>query len=428
MTRKQRRNRRWLCVDVPSVQELSETPDEELARRTLPKGFYLWFLMHDMRTMYAVLSERVFLTRGVLDYLYDYTRWGPNKLHSKLFLCTEYNQHQKCSNGFLCREVHCGLSTESALDATAFGVLTNANGCPTAVNAKDGTSRQPQQQQPPPNVLLSHTLHSRWTPVWAAATLPRGVTFRVALPNNPKPVEEYDSGWIFVTKVVRDHYERLLNNEPPLVTLQHCANFAKNGVCCFGPSCQFVHVVHYGDPCEMNTLEDTNSVSSGKSCGNSSPSHIGKKTKSASITDSVAESSKTSRHGLTFSLPTSPGASITNQPRFHARENNAYGSSLPNNQYVLLPPNVMQAEPSPMGPPRPQLRQQQQQPFLSPESLSCFNPMGAPVFLLPGSDRLQQQQMLLQQQQQQQQPVYTIMLPSPDGQLGPVSPIFVMPY
>ncbi|KAH9600534.1 hypothetical protein LSM04_006219 [Trypanosoma melophagium] len=220
MTRKRGRNRRWLCVEVPSVQELAEIPDEELALRTLPKGFYLWFLMHDMRNMYAVLSERVFLTRGVLGYLYDYTRWGPNKLHSKLFLCTALNQQQHCSNGLLCREVHCGLSTDCALDASAFG---------------DGTSRQ--QQQHPSNVLLSHTLYSRWTPVWAAATLPRGVTFHVALPNNPKPVEEYDSGWIFVTKVLRDHYERLLRNEPPVVTLQHCANFAKNGVCCFGPSC-----------------------------------------------------------------------------------------------------------------------------------------------------------------------------------------------
>ncbi|KAF8295548.1 putative zinc finger containing protein [Trypanosoma cruzi] len=427
--RQRKRNKRWLFFDVPSVEELAGIPDEELAKRTLPKGFYLWFFAHHMRTIYAVLSEHVYLTRGVLDYLYDYLRWGPNKIHNKLFICSSYNREMQCSNGFLCREVHCPFNTDTAMEASIYNVFSNANGCPTS------TERKEKSLKHPPNVLLWHSLHSRWTPPWAYPTLPRGATFRVAMPNNPNPVEEFDSGRIFVTKVVREHYERFLRNEPPTVALQHCANYSKNGVCCFGQNCQFVHVVsHTGERAEKDSSVGDLSIKSAPGNANASIRPIpGQKGNSTTFSESCGETSRTSCPMMHFSLSSSPSTSVNAPPRAISTKSVASDTSMLNTQLLLLSTPLIQTGQSPQSrencqkqiqlqQSQPQLQPQKQgqlQPCLSTGCLPQFNPATAPFFLLQGPEK--SQPISLQQ-------MYALPVPPQDGNAKGVSPLYFMPY
>ncbi|RNF14461.1 uncharacterized protein Tco025E_05831 [Trypanosoma conorhini] len=419
-TRQRKRNKRWLCVDVPSVEELAGVPEKELAARTLPKGFYLWFLAHHMRTIYAALSEHVCLTHGVLDYLYDYLRWGPNRVQDKLFLCASYNKSKKCSNGFLCREVHCPFSTENALEANAFNIFSNANGCPTSAEPKE------KGPHPPSNVLLWHALHSRWTPSWAYPVLPSGVTFRVAMPNNPKPVEEFDSGRLFVTKVVQEHYGRLLRNEPPAVALQHCANYSKNGVCCFGPNCQFVHVVSYRGECaeadQSLDGDSTRSVGCNKRASHSTST--AQHRSSMSLTDSSGETLTTSYSMLHLSLPSSPAASATASSCVVPTQAMAPETAIPNTQLLFFPASMLQAGSSPQHGDR--IQRQPQEEFqrhqfrsgLPPGNLTPFTPT-SPVYLV---QRAKDQPSLSVQE------MYTFMLPSQEVNMNGAPPLCFMPY
>ncbi|ESL09318.1 hypothetical protein TRSC58_02962 [Trypanosoma rangeli SC58] len=419
--RRRKRNKRWLCVEFPTVEELAGVSEEKLASLTLPKGFYLWFLAHHMRTIYATLSENVYLTHGVLDYLYEYSRWGPNRVQNKLFLCSSYNQNKQCRNGFLCREVHCPFTAESALEASAFNVFSNANGCPTSAEPKEKGPRSP------PNVLLWHALHSRWTPSWAYPVLPSGVTFRVAMPNNPKPVEKFDSGRLFVTKVVQEHYGRFLRNEPPAVALQHCANYSKNGVCCFGPNCQFVHVVSYtGERTETERSVDEDSTNS-ESCNNvASPlTSTAQKMSTMAPTDSSGETLKASCSMLRFSFPPSPAAPATTSLGVIPTQSKTSDTSMPNTQLLFFPAPVHQAVTVPQHGdpyqqhPQQELQRRQFQPGPLPGNLSSSFAPSSQFYLLQGTKNPQSLPV---------HEMYTFMLPPQDVNMNDGSSLCFMSY
>ena len=122
----------------------------------------------------------------------------------------------------------------------------------------------------PDHLILRHSLHTRWTSTKTYPTLPAGVEFRVALPNTPTPVDTYDSSVLFVTRGAQEYYNQCKRNEQPAVTMQHCAHYSKNGICCFGEDCQFVHVVHYKahDRAE-GSLSDPEALSANSSSANS---------------------------------------------------------------------------------------------------------------------------------------------------------------
>ncbi|KPI87578.1 hypothetical protein ABL78_3329 [Leptomonas seymouri] len=277
------RAKKWDTIQIPSIDELELMTEEEIRSMTLPTGFCVRFFCHDMDHLFTVASDQVKVTRGVLDCLHDYNQLGPNKSRNKLFLCSQYNNTKECMNGSLCREVHCALNVEDAEDALKYQVPSNATGAPNVVtlaSAEDILAKKlnepltagtavpafttVEDSNPlnsivvggsapetatciymPDHLILRHSLHTRWTSTKTYPTLPVGVEFRVALPNTPTPVDAYDSNALFVTRGAQEYYNQCTRNEQPTVTMQHCAHYSKNGICCFGEDCQFVHVVHY---------------------------------------------------------------------------------------------------------------------------------------------------------------------------------------
>ncbi|KPA85596.1 hypothetical protein ABB37_00007 [Leptomonas pyrrhocoris] len=280
---KKMRSKKWDTIQIPSIDELELMTEAEIQKMTLPVGFCVRFFCHDMDHLFTVASGQVKVTRGVLDYLHDYNQLGPNKSRNKLFVCSQYNRTKECLNGSLCREVHCALNVDDAEDALKYQVPSNATGAPNVVtlaSAEDILTKKLNEpltagtavpafstvddSNPlesivggggatdigtciymPDGLILRHSLHTRWTSTKTYPTLPPGVEFRVALPNTPTPVDAYDSSVLFVTRGAQEYYNQCKRNEQPAVTMQHCAHYSKNGICCFGEDCQFVHVVHY---------------------------------------------------------------------------------------------------------------------------------------------------------------------------------------
>lgn len=303
------RSKKWDTIQIPSIDELELMTEKEIQNMTLPTGFCIRFFCHDMDHLFTVASDQVKVTRGVLDYLHDYNQLGPNKSRNKLFVCSQYNKTKECMNGSLCREVHCALNVEDAEDALKYQVPSNATGAPNVVTlapAEDILSKKlnepltagtavpaftaaVEDSNPldsivvgsgsaeagaciymPDHLILRHSLHTRWTSTKTYPTLPAGVEFRVALPNTPTPVDTYDSSVLFVTRGAQEYYNQCKRNEQPAVTMQHCAHYSKNGICCFGEDCQFVHVVHYKahDRAE-GSLSDPEALSANSSSANS---------------------------------------------------------------------------------------------------------------------------------------------------------------
>ncbi|KAG5479019.1 hypothetical protein LSCM1_02861 [Leishmania martiniquensis] len=305
------RCKKWDTIQIPFIDDLEALTEREIQNIPLPSGFCVRFLCHDMEHLFTVASAHVRITRGTLDYLHDYNQLGPNKSRSKLFVCSHYNKMKECMNGHLCREVHCVLNVEDAQDALPYQVPSNATGAPNLVmlapaeeiiarrlneplasgnstsvvstvedsnpldsiigggSASDGTT----SFYMPDQLILRHTLHTRWTSTKMYPTLPSGVEFRVALPNTPTPVDTYDSSALFVTRGAQEYFNLYMRNEQPTVTMQHCAHYSKNGICCFGEDCQFVHVVHFKfrDRAE-NAVSDADPSSMGSSGTNSESS------------------------------------------------------------------------------------------------------------------------------------------------------------
>eukprot|EP00796_Vickermania_ingenoplastis_P010241 gene10241-7180_t len=303
---KKGRLKKWELIPVPSIDHLKEVPELELSRQLLEPGFCIRFFQQDMLYLYTVASHRVLITRGVLDYLHDYNQLGPNKSRNKIFLCSEFSKENKCLNGSLCREVHCVLSIADAKDANLYGVTSNATGAPNIVetveeeillrqaerstieplNDDASSSFESSVSSPgldntvvrmPDSHILRHSLHSRWTTKAMYTTLPPGVPFQVALPNTPTPVDEYDSGELFATKGAQEYYDHLVKNKLSTLSMQHCAHFTKNGICCFGEDCAFVHVVHQRQREKIDgSSSDVDTMSGGES---STSSDLGRRMK-----------------------------------------------------------------------------------------------------------------------------------------------------
>ncbi|KAG5505379.1 hypothetical protein GH5_03398 [Leishmania sp. Ghana 2012 LV757] len=306
------RCKKWDTIQIPFIDDLEALAEREIQNMPLPSGFCIRFLCHDMKHLFTVASNHVRITRGILDYLHDYNQLGPNKNRSKLFVCSQYNKAKKCMNGYLCREVHCVLNVEDAQDALRHQVPSNATGAPNLVTlapAEDIVAKRlneplvagnsvsavniVENTNPldsiigggggtdgiasfymPDQLVLRHTLHTRWTSTKMYPTLPSGVEFRVALPNTPTPVDAYDSSLLFVTRGAQEYFNLCKRNEQPTVTMQHCAHYSKNGICCFGEDCQFVHVVHFKfrDRAD-NTASDVDALSMGSSGTNTESRH-----------------------------------------------------------------------------------------------------------------------------------------------------------
>ncbi|CCW66281.1 unnamed protein product [Phytomonas sp. Hart1] len=307
---KKTRTKKWEVIELPAIDVLELLSEEELADVSLPAGFCIRFFRHDMHYLYTVALNYVKLTRGVLDYLQDYNQLGPNKSRNKLFVCIQYDRNKECPNGSLCREVHCVIPLERVEDASLYNVPSNATGAPSVVKvvsgkeifekklnkaltntqASDGASGVPgpvtAPDEPettpldtlaasgslveangysdsviylPSDTILQHSLHSRWTSKKMYRTFSSGVLFKVALPNTPTPVDTYDSGELFITKGALEYYEQCIHKETTSVTMQHCAHYSKNGICCFGEDCQFVHVLHYNPRERVENGDNSNS-------------------------------------------------------------------------------------------------------------------------------------------------------------------------
>lgn len=344
---KKSRIKKWEIIPIPSINELKDVPESEVSQRLLGTGFCIRFFQQDMLFLYSVASHRVLMTRGVLDYLHDYNQLGPNKSRNKIFLCSEFSKNQSCLNGSLCREVHCVLPIAEAQDAIIYGVISNATGAPNLVEVcDDATLLQPQERplnseklnedmscsyessassaldhasviRMPDHCILKHSLHSRWTTKAMYPTLPSGVKFQVALPNTPTPVDEYDSGELFATKGAQEYYDHVVNNKVSTLSMQHCAHFTKNGICCFGEDCAFVHVVHQrqkdradGSSSDVETISGTESSTTSESGRrvNKKKSGASKETP-LSIDDSRLRSEKRGNgHG-------GPGKNLHSQPQ-----------------------------------------------------------------------------------------------------------------
>lgn len=272
-SKKGRLSKKWDIIPIPLIPDVKDLSENELRHKLFDPGFCIRFFRQDMQYLYIVPSHCVLTTRGVLDYLHDYNQLGPNKSPHKLFLCSQFSLSRQCINGFSCREVHCVLPVDEAVDANIYGVSSNATGAPNIVEICNEAvlRRQNDPNMPyetsssvdlssssgsflsesddispikiPENMVLRHSLHSRWTTRGMYPTLPPGITFQIALPNTPTPVEDYDSGDLFITKGAKGYYEQKMKNKQCTLSMQHCAHFTKNGLCCIGEECAFVHVV-----------------------------------------------------------------------------------------------------------------------------------------------------------------------------------------
>lgn len=295
------RSRKWDTIEFPSAGDLELMQEGEILKTTLPSGFCIRFFRHDLQYLFTVPSNTVFLTRGVLDYLHDYSQFGPNKSRSKLFVCTHFDKNQSCMNGSFCREIHCSQSIDNAVDAALYDFPSNATGSPNFVKVAapadiqkghlhnvghsngvppidDGHLNLDESERSsaslntfyfPLGLVLRHSLHSRWTSTKFYPTLPAGVLFKIALPNTPTPVDYYDSGVLLVTKGAQECYDQFMRNEPPMVTMQHCSHYSKNGICCFGEDCQFVHVLHYKPRERVDNEGSCSDADMGSSCTSS---------------------------------------------------------------------------------------------------------------------------------------------------------------
>lgn len=272
-SKKGRLSKKWDIIPIPLIPDVKELPEKELRHKLFDRGFCIRFFRQDMQYFYIVASHHVLTTRGVLDYLHDYNQLGPNRSPQKLFLCSQFSLTRQCTNGSSCREVHCVLPVDEAVDANIYGITSNATGAPNMVEICNEAvlRRQYDPNAPyeaassvnlssssgsflsesddsslikiPENMVLRHSLHSRWTTREMYPTLPPGITFQIALPNTPNPVEDYDSGDLFITKGAKGYYDQKIKNKQCTLSMQHCAHLTKNGLCCIGEDCAFVHVV-----------------------------------------------------------------------------------------------------------------------------------------------------------------------------------------
>ncbi|CCW61938.1 unnamed protein product [Phytomonas sp. EM1] len=387
------RTKKWEIIELPAIDMLEFFSEEELSGMSLPAGFCIRFFRHDMHFLYTVASNYVKLTRGVLDYLQDYNQLGPNKSRNKLFICIQYDRNRECLNGPLCREVHCTIPLETVEDAALYNVPSNATGAPSIVKVLPGweirekklnralttqtgdsasgapgpgTALDEPETTPldtlaasgslvdvngstdsviylPSSTILRHSLHSRWTSKKMYRTFDSGVLFKVALPNTPTPVDTYDSGELFITKGALEYYEQCVRKETTTVTMQHCAHYSKNGICCFGEDCQFVHVLHYNPRERVENGDSLNSdVDQGSTASSERKTSRGKKftnSKVAPLTVNQINKCFQNVDTLSSSHPSSSTQSTSSLSRGSRAAPQA--ASQPVNNLVFVPPSMM---------------------------------------------------------------------------------------
>ena len=247
---KKGKSKKWIHYILPAAEELPQDDDEHSddlypeATLLFPPGSTLNFFPQDM---YTAPTELVYVTRGVLEFMAEFNQLGPNKTKTKLFFCSMFRKTGQCSNGFYCREVHPAMLPPPANSAMV---------------------------ELDPSVTCN-TVHSRSAPRTAYPRLPTGVVFHLSLPNMQSPLDDVPSEVVFLTKGAKDYYDQVMRNESPHVNMQHCAHFSKNGMCCFGQECQFVHVSNYTDlhpPAGKSTFstDDDDSATDSKSSRSSS--------------------------------------------------------------------------------------------------------------------------------------------------------------
>ncbi|GET88483.1 hypothetical protein, conserved [Leishmania tarentolae] len=448
------RSKKWDTVPIPTIDDLEAMTEADIRSTPLPSGFCVRFLCHDMNHLFTVASNQVRITRGALDYLHDYNQLGPNKSRSKLFICSQYNKTKTCINGSLCREVHCVLNVEDAQDALQHQVPSNATGAPNTVtlapsediiakrlnepfavsttvpafstvgdsNPLDSilgsgcaAAEGPACIYMPEKLILRHSLHTRWTSASTYPTLPSGVEFRVALPNTPNPVDVYDSSALFVTRGAQEYFMLCMRNEQPTVTMQHCAHYSKNGICCFGEDCQFVHVVHYKprDRAE-NSISDPDAGSMGSSITTSESSrrrsvrHVSAPTRQTPLETHVP--GKKLESLISSRSPSSNHDAYTPHQKAIQVQNNS-GLSTPGN-HVFVPSSSTAASRAPPALP-PHFAQDQimiptMQPQTSPlmsQSYMVMQGINGQCYIVP-------------------QPPHSM---PPAGQSAPNQPVYVMP-
>lgn len=251
---KKSKGKKWEPLVLPPTQLLDSTSPELLHEMFLPQGFSVRFFPHDMRHMYTAPSKHIHITRGVIDYIREYNQLGPNKTKTKLFLCSMFERSSCCENGFMCREVHCRLKVSAAkLRSLVAPQPTNDKVQDEVTNPLEGNEAATSSLSGSTTVLnlededemICNAVHMRSAAEDAHPRLSSGVTFRLALPNMQSPIDEIPSECIFVTKGSREYYDQVIRGDVPTMNMQHCAHFSKNGMCCFGADCQFVHVAQY---------------------------------------------------------------------------------------------------------------------------------------------------------------------------------------
>lgn len=238
---KKNRSKRW---DPVTLGDLTQ-PETTLAVTRLPPGAEIVFYPHSMKRMYTAPSDMLLITRGLIDYVLEFNQHGPSKTKTKLYSCTMYLQTGACSNGFACREVH--FVRDEGLEPGAMSAAIRVN-----------------------------DVHHRDVPQDTYATLPAGHHIPLSLPNMSHSSEPFPTERIFVTKGVQEYFDEMLVGQPTM-NMQHCAHFAKNGMCCFGPDCRFVHVANFSIEPQSDSHSDSGSArSSSKSSYRSSSSGSGR--------------------------------------------------------------------------------------------------------------------------------------------------------
>lgn len=256
-----------------------------------------------MRLMYTAPSKHIRLTQGVIDYVREHNQQGPSKTKAKLFLCTMFEKNGTCENGFMCREVHCDLKVSNAKvkslvppsvisasrpaavldeetnplhDVSTHAGLDGIDGLESSMTSDLDFSSSAASSttstvgkltlalvDPDDDEVVCTAVHMRNAPEDAHPRLPPGVVYRLALPNMQSPSDDIPSEKVFVTKGAKDYYDQVIVGETPTMNMQHCAHFSKNGMCCFGSDCQFVHVAQYRKICGINDTDSSGAESVG---------------------------------------------------------------------------------------------------------------------------------------------------------------------
>lgn len=185
----------------------------------IPGGFELRVMSADLKYLYLIPSELMLYTTG----LQQFSSRSPadnSRASSLLQLCTAFNDQQKCVDGDHCLRAHCRLRID---DADVSSELQRF-----VVHLND--------------VNLPSDRYPRFS---SAGSI------EVCYPNTSLRPQIIPLTMVFATKGVENFIQlgrvqdaATAELRSATVKLQHCAHFAKHGMCQLGPNCNFVHALH----------------------------------------------------------------------------------------------------------------------------------------------------------------------------------------